>query len=332
MQGPDDPCNDGAIVSAESYKHLYGPVPSRRLGRSLGVDLVPFKTCTYDCVYCQLGRTTNKTVERKEYVASDEILSELKRKLAEPDKPDYITLAGSGEPTLNSGIGKIIRGIKAMTDIPVAVLTNGSLLWRDEIQEALMAADLVIPSLDAGDDYLFHYVNRPHADISFEKMVEGLATFTKRFKGEVWLEVLLLAGVTGLSEETKKLAVIANGLGVARIQLNTAMRPPAEDFALALSPEELLGLKDVFHGQVDVISENIREATEGAALNAASDADILALLNRRPCTVEGIASGLALPPNDVLKRVLFLRQRRDVKAVRKDNTLFYEVYRHGEES
>ena len=294
--------------------------------------MVPFKTCTYDCVYCQLGRTTNKTHERKEYVTAETILSEIDRKLAEADRPDYITLAGSGEPTLNSGIGKIIRGIKGITTIPVAVLTNGSLLWMDEIQEALMAADLVIPSLDAGDDFLFHYVNRPHADIPFEKMVDGLAAFTKRFKGEVWLEVLLLAGVTGFSAETEKLAAIANGLGVARIQLNTAMRPPAEDFALALSAEQLLELKGLFHGQVDVISENVQTITEGVAFGQAGDADIVALLNRRPCTVEGIAAGLALPPNDVLKRVLLLRQRGAVKAVRKDNALFYEVCRHGEES
>ena len=317
-------------MSPESYKHLYGPVPSRRLGRSLGVDLVPFKTCTYDCVYCQLGRTTDKTLERKEYVTAEAILSELERKLAEADRPDYITLAGSGEPTLNSGIGKIIRKIKGMTDIPVAVLTNGSLLWVEEVQDALMAADLVIPSLDAGDDFLFQYVNRPHADISFEQMTDGLAAFTKRFPGEVWLEVLLLAGVTGISTETEKIAAIANGLGVARVQLNTAMRPPAEDFALALSAEQLLELKGLFHGHVDIISENAQTITDDTTLGQAGDADILALLNRRPCTVEGIASGLSLLPNDVLKRVLLLRQQRMVKAVRKNNALFYEVYRNGE--
>jgi wyosine [tRNA(Phe)-imidazoG37] synthetase (radical SAM superfamily) len=319
-------------MSAESYTYLYGPVPSRRLGRSLGVDLVPFKTCTYDCVYCQLGRTTNKTLDRKEYISGDMILSELKRKLADRDRPDYITLAGSGEPTLNSGIGNIIRGIKGRTDIPVAVLTNGSLLWLDAVQDALMAADLVIPSLDAGDNVLYQYVNRPHGGISFEQLAYGLAAFTKRFPGEVWLEVLLLAGVTGLSVEANKIAAIANRLGVARIQLNTAAWPPAEEFAIALSSEQLLVLKGLFHGQVDVISENIREVTEDAAPGHASDADILALLNRRPCTVEGIANGLALHPNHVLKRVLSLRQRHAVKAVRKDNTLFYESCRNEEEN
>jgi len=320
-------------MNAAPYNYLYGPVPSRRLGRSLGVDLVPFKTCTYDCVYCQLGRTTNKTLERKAYVPSEAILVEVKRKLAEPGQPpDYISLAGSGEPTLNAEIGKIIRGIKDLTKIPVTVLTNGSLLWKEEVQEELLAADIVIPSLDAGDEYLFQYVNRPHEGISFDTMVEGLATFTKRFPGEVWLEVLLLAGVTGLAAETKKIAAIANPLGVARIQLNTATRPPAEEFAFALSSAQLQELKDLFHGQVDVISETLPKVKDEAAPGQASDADILALLDRRPCTVEGIAAGLALRPNDLLKRLLVLRQRGALKAVRNNNTLFYETIPREEKS
>lgn len=317
-------------MSAHAYRFLYGPVPSRRLGRSLGVDLIPFKTCTYDCIYCQLGRTTHKTLERKAYVEAESVLLELKRKLEESDKPDYITLAGSGEPTLNSAIGRIICGIKSLTRIPVAVLTNGSLLWMEDVQDDLMAADVVIPSLDAGDDASYQLINRPHPGIAFDRMVGGVTNFVKRFKGEVWLEVLLLAGMTGSKVETEKIALIANGLGVARIQLNTVTRPPAEDFALALSSEQLIELKGMFHGHADVIGESIPSITNNVDLGQTSDDDILALLNRRPCTVDGIASGLALHPNDVLKRVLILRQRGAVKAVRKDNILFYEVCRNRE--
>ncbi len=154
-------------MSSNDFKYLYGPVPSRRLGRSLGIDLVPFKTCTYDCIYCQLGRTTNKTMERRPYVPVKDILSELKIKLAIGGSPDYISIAGSGEPTLHSDIGELIGKIKEITKIPVAVLTNGSLLYLPEVRAALMQADLVIPSLDAGDEELFHYVNRPHADYFF---------------------------------------------------------------------------------------------------------------------------------------------------------------------
>ena len=180
------------------YRHVYGPVPSKRLGRSLGVDLAPFKRCTYDCIYCQLGRTTDKTVEPKAYATSEAICSELERKLSFGPPPDYISLAGSGEPTLNAGIGELIAKIKGMTNIPVAVLTNGSLLWRDEVRAALMAADLVLPSLDAGDEAMFQYVNRPHRDISFERMIAGLSDFVRVYPGPVWLEVFLLAGVTAM--------------------------------------------------------------------------------------------------------------------------------------
>jgi len=164
---------------------IFGPVPSRRLGRSLGVDLVLLKTCTYDCIYCQRGRTTCKTMERKEWVPLDGVLEKLKDKL--PTKPDYIILSGSGEPTLYSRIDELIDRIKAMTDVPVTVLTNGSLLWHEDVRRQLMNADLVIPSLDAGDEAMFRLVNRPHEEISFEQMFSGLIDFRRDFRGEYWL-------------------------------------------------------------------------------------------------------------------------------------------------
>ena len=139
--------------------HIFGPVPSRRLGRSLGIDLVPHKTCSYDCIYCQLGRTTCKTIERKEWVPLDAVVAELETKLS--PRPDYVTLSGSGEPTLYSRLDELIDRIKHLTDIPVAVLTNGSLLWQEVVQQQLAAADLVMPSLDAGNATAFHLVNRP---------------------------------------------------------------------------------------------------------------------------------------------------------------------------
>ena len=290
-------------MTEPGFRYVYGPVPSRRLGRSLGLDLVSFKTCTYDCLYCQLGSTTNKTVERKEYVPVKEVLAEMEKKLAVTDTPDYISLAGSGEPTLNAGIGDLIPKIKGLTDIPVAVLTNGSLLWRREVQDALMEADLVLPSLDAGDERLFRYVNRPHGDISFEQMVDGLAAFTKRFSGEVWLEVLLLAGVTGIPSEVKKIAALAERIGPARVQLNTVSRPPAEEFALPLSTDQMLALKDVFSREVDIISQSERDGARVSAFTEAGDLDILALLSRRPCTSEDIAIGLGIHVMEALKRL-----------------------------
>jgi len=182
------------IIDNKNREYIFGPVPSRRLGRSLGIDLVPFKTCTYDCIYCQLGRTTNKTMQRKEWVPTNIVINQLKAKLS--SKPDYITLSGSGEPTLFSRLEELIPKIKGITDIPVAMLTNGSLLWLPEVRNALKSADMVVPSLDAGSSQIFQYVNRPHPDITFSKMLQGLVEFRKDYGGQYWLEVFLLAGVT----------------------------------------------------------------------------------------------------------------------------------------
>ena len=168
--------------------HVFGPVPSRRLGRSLGIDLVPFKICTYNCIYCQLGPTTNLTLERKEWVPFDKVIEEAREKIRSADGIDYITFSGSGEPTLHSRIGELIREFKRLSSIPVAVLTNGSLLWQKDVQDDLLEADLVIPSLDAPDRGLFRHVNRPHPDLAFDQVVEGLVKFRERYHGRIWLE------------------------------------------------------------------------------------------------------------------------------------------------
>jgi wyosine [tRNA(Phe)-imidazoG37] synthetase (radical SAM superfamily) len=287
-------------MSPEPLRYVYGPVPSRRLGRSLGIDLVPCKTCSYDCVYCQLGRTTNKTVQREEYIPVAVVLEELKRKLAAGVKADYVTLAGSGEPTLNNGIGALVRGIKVLTDIPVAVLTNGSLLWMQEIQDALMQADLVIPSLDAGEDRLFRYVNRPHAGIAFDTMVDGLVEFTARFGGEVWLEVFLLAGVTGIPSEAEKIATLARRIAPARVQLNTVRRPPAEKSAHPLTPKQMRALSAVFPGGADIIQAE-KDDRPPAAVSGSTDADILAVIRRHPCTHRDVAECLGIHATEALK-------------------------------
>lgn len=311
--------------NTSDYKYLYGPVPSRRLGRSLGIDLVPFKTCSYDCIYCQLGRTTNKTLERKGYVATEDILRELKQKLAEKDQPDYISLAGSGEPTLNANMGQLIEQIKGITNIPVVVLTNGSLLWKGDVQDELMAADLIIPSLDAGDEAMFRYVNRPHDDISFELMVDGLASFSKRFPGKIWLEVLLLAGVTGITSETKKIAALCNRLNINRVQLNSVNRPPVESFAFPVKKDQLLSLKKLFQHQTDIISEADPQIVQLSDLSPARDADILALLSRRPCTLDDVAAGIGTHPMEALKHLSKLFKAGKLKTTLRGEQLYYSV-------
>ncbi len=310
-------------MNEKRFQHIYGPVPSRRLGRSLGIDLVLFKTCTYDCIYCQLGQTTNKTLERKEYVAVPDILSELEEKLLCSDPFDYISLAGSGEPTLNSGIGDLIIKIKSMTNIPVAVLTNSSLLWMSDIQEALMPADLVLPSLDAGDKFLFRYVNRPHKEISFDQMVDGLAGFTNRYKGEVWLEVLLLAGVTGIRDEVEKINSILRGVKLTRIQMNTVVRPPAEAFATPLSRNQMIALTGILPGKVDIISDFQQGDWPKLSSFDATRNDVLSLLSRRPCTSADVAHSLSLQTPEALKHLNTLMMDGKVSTVRMDGKIFY---------
>lgn len=310
-------------MTTAGIRHVYGPVPSRRLGRSLGVDLVPFKVCTYDCIYCQLGRTTDKTVERREYVPVGAVLEELKGILAKGIRPDYISLAGSGEPTLNSGIGEIIRGIKSMTDVPVAVLTNGSLLWMPEVQGALMAADLVLPSLVAGDEKLFRHVNRPHGEIAFNRMVEGIAEFTRRFPGEVWLEVFLLDGITAIPAEVEKIAALVRKIAPARTQLNTASRPSAEDFAFPAPRETLERLRHLIPGVVEVIAEGGGDQGSAPVTGKSAEGEMLALLGRRPCTILQIARGFGLNPSEVVKQVENLMKGGALVSERVGAEVFY---------
>ena len=304
-----------------SKEYIFGPVPSRRLGRSLGVDLVPFKTCTYDCIYCQLGRTTNKTTERKEWLPLDEIISQLKEKLYL--KPDYITLSGSGEPTLFSKCGELICRIKEITNIPVAVLTNGSLLWLPEVRKSLLEADIVIPSLDAGSNHLFQYVNRPHPDISFTRMLEGLAKFRDEYEGRYWLEVFLLAGITTPEMEINRLKTCINSIQPDKVQVNTVTRPPAESFAEPVPKNQLELLTAQLYERAEVIAD-YRDVHKEKAFTARRE-DILTLRQRRPCSIEDIAAGLGLHRNEVIKYIEELSAEGKIKSKQQNQQLYYEA-------
>jgi len=277
--------------------YIFGPVPSRRLGRSLGIDLVPFKTCTYDCIYCQLGRTSCQTLERREWVPLDDVLAELKEKLAL--RPDYVTLSGSGEPTLFSRLGELIDRIRSMTDTPLAVLTNGSLLWQEETRRQLAAAHLVIPSLDAGDSAMFKAVNRPHAGISFEQMLEGLITFREQYSGAYWLEVFLVAGYTAVESEVRKIVDCAARIKPDRVQLNTVTRPPAEDYAVMVDHGRMAELAVRFDPPAEVIAD-YRGVHAESEFKAGRE-HVLEMIRRRPCSLEDIADGLGMHRNEVLK-------------------------------
>jgi len=301
--------------------HIFGPVPSRRLGRSLGIDLVPFKTCTYNCIYCQLGSTTEQTCRGREWVPCEQVLEELSRKLSLHTGIDHLTFAGSGEPTLHSRIGELIRDIKQRTSVPVAVLTNGSLLWREEVRDALLDADLVVPSLDAPDEHLFQRVNRPHRDLSFEQVLEGMVRFRERFKGRLWLEVFLLAGVTGMASEVKRIARLAGSIQPDCVQLLTVTRPPQEAFAEAVSREHLKRFAGLFEGISAVVPETSPAA--GDARFSATRDQVLELLERRPCTVQDICRGLGIPTAEAGKYLEDLLARGYLKTSRCNGERFY---------
>ena len=182
----------------------------------------------------------------------DDVVAQVEDKLS--TAPDYITLSGSGEPTLYSRLGALIASIKRITKIPVAVVTNGSLLWDKDVQEGLADADLVIPSLDAGDEMLFRHINRPHEAISFERMVEGLVGFRSRFDGAYWLEVFLLGGMSAIPAEVDKIGGLIERIRPDRVQLNTATRPPAEDFALPVSRRDMERFARMLGGRAEVIA------------------------------------------------------------------------------
>ncbi len=279
--------------------HIFGPVPSRRLGRSLGVDLVPFKTCSYDCIYCQLGRTTSKTIERREWVVLDEVLEELKDKLA--TKPDYITLSGSGEPTLYSRLDELIDGIRSMTDIPIAALTNGSLLWQKDVRRQLRDAHLVVPSLDAGHNGVFQAANRPHEDITFEKMLDGLISFRREYQGEYWLEVFVLAGYTAVDNEIAQMVECVKRIKPDRVQLNTVTRPAAEDYAIMVDPARMNEIAKRFDPEAQVIADyrGVHAQTDFQA----GRESVLEMIQRRPCSLEDIANGLNMHRNEVIKYI-----------------------------
>ena len=280
--------------------HLFGPVPSRRLGRSLGVDLIPPKTCPYDCLYCEVGPTTHQTLERRDY-GTDAIIQELKDHLGHSEvELDFITLAGSGEPTLNLGLSRIIKAVKEMTSTPVAVLTNGALLYLPEVREALAAATLVLPSLDAAREETFRLINRPLPDFSLEQLLAGLKAFRQEFAGQIWLEVMMLKGLNDKEADLTALRQAIRKIAPDKVQLNTAVRPVVEDYAQPLTAGEMAAVATFLGEGVEVIAAFSRDQAAQANL---SDVAFLEVLARRPMTAQDLAQALGLPLPQVQKRL-----------------------------
>lgn len=285
-----------------AYKYIFGPVPSRRLGQSLGLDIVPPKTCTLDCVYCECGRTTHLTVERKEYTPRDRIKAEMKAFLAERPRIDHITFSGSGEPTLHSGIADIVRYLK--TDFPIyklALLTNGTLLYKSDVRNDLLEFDLVKVSLDAVYKKNFKRINRPHRELEVARVIEGMAAFRKIFKKQFWVEVFLVPGCNDSEVELKQIRHVLNMLAPDRIQLNTLDRPGTEPWVKPEDPKMLTEIA-AFLYNAEIIT-HFKTEHPIADSDQNFDHRLLSTLQRRPCTADDISRFLGLDVDKVQKRL-----------------------------
>jgi wyosine [tRNA(Phe)-imidazoG37] synthetase (radical SAM superfamily) len=305
-------------------EHIFGPVLSRRLGFSLGVDLVPFKTCSLDCIYCQAGKTTHKTIERKSYVSLESVMPELKDALKQSQKIDYITLSGSGEPTLNLDLGRIITAIKKITDIPVAVLTNGTLLHLESVRDELMAADLVVPSLDAVSQEIFCEINKPHPHINVSQMIAGLKSLREAFSGDIWLEIMLVKGLNDFPEEIKKLKDVISSIEFEKVQLNTTVRPAADKVIEPVTNEELASIKELLGERCEVIA-GFRENQHTIDTNIPEK--IISIISRRPLNLSEISDSLGIPKERTTKHVYLLEQQGRIESLTYGSESYYQLKR-----
>lgn len=273
-------------------EYVFGPVPSRRLGRSLGIDPIPFKTCNWNCVYCQLGRTTPLAHERRDYVPPDEVVDQVRRALEEhgPDGVDWVTFGGSGEPTLHASLGRMVRELKALTSLPVAVLTNGALLYRFDVRQDLLAADAVLPTLDAGSEALYWRINRPWPGLTFDRLVEGLLAFAGEYRGQLWVEVMLVKGLNDTEEALEDLAAVLSRIDPDEVHLNQPVRPPAEPWVEPPGEEALARAVAVLGRKARIVGP-ARACVELPARDDAAEA-VLGILARHPLDLDGLVRAL----------------------------------------
>ncbi|RLI48274.1 MAG: radical SAM protein [Candidatus Thorarchaeota archaeon] len=275
---------------------VFGPVPSRRLGLSLGIDLIPSKTCTYDCLYCQVGRTTSKTIKTASFAPVGDVIDEIEMKLGGCD-PDVITLSGSGEPTLNSDIEQVIAAIKKMTEKRVVLLTNGSLFWKKEIRKRALNADIVMPTLTSAFENTFREIHRPHPKLKLDVIIDGLETFRRDYKGQLFLEVVMLAGINDSDEEIESLKMLADRISPDMIHLNTVVRPPADSRAMPLDRRRLEDIRIFLGNKTEIVAGDPvagkRKKRDSMAVS------LLDMIRRRPLKPVDISNTLSLSLEEV---------------------------------
>ncbi len=297
--------------------YFYGPVPSRRLGFSLGVDLIPKKTCSFDCIYCQLGPSDKKTIKRSFYIDLNEFRRSLKKAVKDHPKIDYITISGSGEPTLHKSLDKIIKTIKAVTKnkYPVCVITNSSLLYRKEVRKELLRADLIIPSLDAADLKTFIKINQPHKSITFKRIVNGLIRFRREFKGKIWLEIMLVGGINDTIAQAEKFKGLIKRIRPDKVQLNLPIRPAGVKISLP-AEKKIKRIKEMICKDVEVVSD-FSAKRKGSKTLKDLGKKILRFLKVRPANLEDLMHSFAANPSEVAKELNFLLDKKKIRKKKK---------------
>lgn len=307
----------------DNYKYIYGPVPSRRLGISLGISPIPKKYCNYSCIYCQLGRTDHLCNERKSFFDIEDIVNEFKSYNEKHLEYDVITIVGEGEPLLYKNLGTLIHTLKKLSNRPIAVVTNGALLSDKSVRDDLMKVDILLPSLDAHNEMMFKKINRPHPDISFENYIKGLQDFSKIFSGDIWIEIMLIDGINDKENDFYELKSILDNINYGRLFINTPIRPPAEDNVRKVSDEKIRLAIDILGGT----SINKLES-EGFHSNIKDDYLALkSILKRHPMNQYEISRFLCkrgiMDPHTIFYR---LRLDKEIEILRYRSYFTYRIH------
>ncbi|MDY6969683.1 MAG: radical SAM protein [Spirochaetota bacterium] len=309
-------------------KYLFGPVNSRRLGLSLGIDLVPFKTCSLNCIYCECGETTNLTSKIEEYVPVDQVILEIENYLSSNPKLDMITFSGSGEPTLHNGIGHIIDYIKGnFPEYKITVLTNGTLLFIESVRKSILNADIVIPSLDAVSEEMFNKINRPVFGTNPERLVQGLIDFSQQFEGKIILEIFIISELNDDELELKKIRDACLKISPDLIQLNHLDRPGAEDWVESPSEQELKYIKSYLKPlNVEIVGEPSSDISAIIEIKNSEDA-VLSTLMRRPSTIQDLSVTLDIRVSELTKIIGNLLASDKIEKERSGRGSFYKLKR-----
>ena len=306
------------------YKHLFGPVPSRRLGVSLGVDLIPHKVCSLNCVYCEVGRTTNLTINREEYIPLQDILDELKHYLDQAPRLDYITFSGAGEPLLHKGIGKVISFIKDnYPQYKLALLTNSTLLYDEQVRAEIMNIDLLLPSLDAANDKVFRKLNRPNPKLNNKKIIEGLIKFRKEFAGTIWLEIFIVPGLNDTQKELTSLKNTIKSIVPDQVQLNTLDRPGTESWVASASEKRMEEIAEFLKQLPVMIITNFQPRDKLRSYHKNIEEQIIEIIKRRPCTDQDLSEMLGIHINEINKYLSELLHEGMVTSEQQKRGIFF---------